>query len=84
MKFTIGVRGVVAAMAAPAFIACASVRQSDTMSAAGTVNIPDETATLSVSEVDMLRRMTDPNILGHMAMADSVEVVMAEFAEHRT
>jgi putative membrane protein len=84
MKFTIGFRGVVAAMAAPAFIACASARQSETMSAAGTVSIPDETAALSVSEVDMLRRMTDPNILGHMAMADSVEVVMAEFAQRRT
>jgi putative membrane protein len=83
MKFTIGVRGVVAALAAPAFIACASTHQNDSV-AAGTLNVTDATATLSSSEVSMLQRMTDPNILGHIAMSDSVEIVMAQFAEHRT
>lgn len=85
MKFTVGIRGVVAAIAAPAFIACASTRQNDTMSAAsGSLKLTDATAALSSSEVDMLQRMTDPNILGHMAMGDSVEIVMAQFAEQRT
>jgi predicted outer membrane protein len=83
MKFTMGVRGVVAALTAPAFIACASTRHND-MGAAGTLKLTDATAALSSSEVTMLQRMTDPNILGHMAMGDSVEIVMAQFAEHRT
>jgi putative membrane protein len=87
MQFRMGVRGVVAALAAPAFIACASTRQSDSVSAAGTLNFSDATdatAALSSSEVAMLQRMTDPNILGHMAMGDSVEIVMAEYAQRRT
>jgi predicted outer membrane protein len=79
-----GIRGVVAALAAPAFIACASTRQNDAVSAAGTLNLPDYAASLITSEVGMLQRMTDPNILGHMAMADSVEIVMAQFAQRRT
>jgi len=84
MSFTAGIRGVVVAMAAPAFIACASTHQSDNLSSAGSLNLTDASAALSPSEVNMLQRMTDPNILGHMAMADSVEVVMAEFAQTRT
>ena len=83
MKFTMGMRGAVAALAAPAFIACASTHRND-VAAAGTLNLPDATAALSSSEVGMLQRMTDPNILGHMAMGDSVEIVMAEYAERRT
>jgi predicted outer membrane protein len=83
MKFTMGMRGVVAALAAPAFVACASAHHND-VGAAGTLNLTDATAALSSSEVGMLQRMTDPNILGHMAMADSVEIVMAQFAEKRT
>jgi predicted outer membrane protein len=83
MQFKTGVRGVVAALAAPAFIACASSHQND-MSAGGSLNLTDATAALSSSEVNMLQRMTDPNILGHIAMNDSVEIVMAEFAERRT
>src|ERR1700759_5485131 len=83
MKFTMGMRGAVAALAAPAFIACASTHRSD-VAAAGTLNLSDATAALSSSEVTMLQRMTDPNILGHMAMGDSVEIVMAEYAERRT
>jgi predicted outer membrane protein len=79
-----GIRGVVAALAAPAFIACASTRQSNSLSAGGTLHLTDATAALSSSEVGMLQRMTDPNILGHLAMGDSVEIVMAQFAEHRT
>jgi predicted outer membrane protein len=84
MQFNMGIRGVVAALAAPAFIACASTRQNDAMSAAGTLDLPDYAASLSTSEMGMLQRMTDPNILGHMAMADSIEAVMAQFAERRT
>jgi putative membrane protein len=83
MKLTLNFRTAMVALAAPAFIACASTRQSDSMTAGGTLKLPDAAA-LNASEVDMLRRMTDPNILGHMAMADSIEVVMAEFAQHRT
>jgi putative membrane protein len=83
MKFTIGVRGVVAALAVPAFVACASTHQNES-AAAGTLNVMDATATLSSSEVSMLQRMTDPNILGHIAMSDSVEIVMAQFAQRRT
>lgn len=83
MKFAMGMRGAVAALAAPAFIACASTHRND-MAAAGTLNLTDATAALSSSEVTMLQRMTDPNILGHMAMGDSVEIVMAQYAEHRT
>jgi putative membrane protein len=77
-------RGVVVAVAAPAFIACASTRQHDSLSAAGTLNLTDATAAISPSELNMLQRMTDPNILGHIAMGDSVEIVMAEFAMNRT
>lgn len=84
MRFTAGMRGAVVAMAAPAFIACASTQQRDDLSSAGTLNLTDATAALSSSEIDMLQRMTDPNILGHMAMGDSVEIVMAEFAQTRT
>jgi len=84
MQFRMGICGVVAVLAAPAFIACASTRQNDAMSAAGTLDLPDYAARLSTSEVGMLQRMTDPNILGHIAMADSVEAVMAQFAERRT
>ena len=84
MQFRMGIRGVVAALAAPAFIACASTRQNDAVSAAGTLDLPDYAAALNTSEVGMLQRMTDPNILGHMAMGDSIEVVMAEYAQRRT
>ncbi|HEY4304528.1 MAG TPA: DUF4142 domain-containing protein [Gemmatimonadaceae bacterium] len=84
MQFKVGIRGVVAALAAPAFIACASTHARDNMAAAGTLNLTDATAALSSSEVTMLQRMTDPNILGHLAMGDSVEVVMAELAQTRT
>jgi putative membrane protein len=41
-------------------------------------------ATLSPRESEMLRSMTDPNILGHMAMADSVEIVMGKLALNRS
>jgi predicted outer membrane protein len=84
MRFRVGIRGVVAAVAAPAFIACASTHSNSVMSSAGTLNLTDATRALSSSEVNMLERMTDPNILGHIAMNDSVEIVMAQFAEHRT
>jgi len=84
MKLTAGIRGAVVPMAAPAFIACASTHSRDNLSSAGTLNLTDATAAVTPSEVDMLQRMTDPNILGHMGMADSVEIVMAEFAQTRT
>jgi putative membrane protein len=84
MQFKMVFRGVVVAMAAPAFIACASTQRADTMSAAGTLSLTDAAATLDASDTTMLRRMTDPNILGHMAMADSVEAVMAQLAQRRT
>ena len=56
MQFRMGLRGVVAALAAPAFIACASTRQNDAVSAAGTLDLPDYAASLNTSEVGMLQR----------------------------
>jgi putative membrane protein len=86
MKWNGKMRMLTLAMAAPAFAACASTRQNDMAMAAGTVGSPMqiEFAPISPAESDMLRQMTDPNILGHVAMSDSVEVVMAQFAEQRT
>lgn len=79
-------RATVLALTIPAFVACASARRSDTSMAAGTIAVPAtiEVPPISRSEADLLRRMTDPNILGHIAMADSVEAVMAQFAQQRT
>src|SRR4051812_38525682 len=76
---------VVAATAFAAIAACASTQQYDTGSAAGTISLLDAPpATLNADELNMLHRMTDANILGHVAMGDSIEVVMAQFAERRT
>jgi predicted outer membrane protein len=76
---------ILTAAATTAFVACASTPQYDTASAAGNLSLLDAPpVTLSADELTMLSRMTDANILGHVAMADSVEVVMAEFAEKRT
>jgi putative membrane protein len=76
---------MIVAAAVPAFAACATVPASDTASAAGNVTpAMIESTPIAVMEADMLRRMTDPNILGHIAMSDSVEVVMAQFAQKRT
>lgn len=85
MKSTTVLRILIGAIAAPAFVACASTQTSDT-SAAGALAVPNviEIVPVSASEAVMLRRMTDPNILGHVSMSDSVEVVMAKFAQQRT
>jgi predicted outer membrane protein len=79
------VYGVMAAAAATTFAGCASTQHYETASAAGSVSLLDAPpATLRGSELDMVRRMTDANILGHVSMADSIEVVMAQFAQQRT
>jgi predicted outer membrane protein len=75
---------VVTAAAAFGLAACASTPRYDASTAAGTVSLEAPPAALNAAELDMLHRMTDANILGHVAMADSVEAVMAEFAEKRT
>jgi len=65
--------------------ACASTSRNQATYSAGNVSLTEPVVPpLAASEVDMLRRMTDPNILGHLAMGDSVEIVMAKFAEGRT
>lgn len=86
MRFNVSARTFVAVLAIPAGMACASTHHSQTVSSAGSVSLTDtpRNATLSPREAEMLRRMTDPNILGHMAMADSVEIVMGKLALNRS
>jgi putative membrane protein len=75
-------RRLIAAFAIPALAACSSYGGS----AGGTLDLtnPSIVPPLRMNEVRLLRGMTDANILGHMAMSDSVEVVMAKYAEQRT
>lgn len=75
-----------AVAALPAFAACAAnppIRGT----AAGVVSPASNSLmlpSLMPSEVELLQRMTDPNILGHIAMGDSVELVMASLAVQRS
>lgn len=78
-------RALVVALAVPAFVACSSTQQNSAEAAGDIMPAQDiEVVPISASEAEMLRRMTDANRLGHMAMGDSVEVVMAQMAEQRT
>jgi predicted outer membrane protein len=61
--------------------ACASNQQVVSSSAAGTVDLSRYPAvTLSERELRILRGMSDANVLGHLSMVDSLEVVTADSA----
>jgi predicted outer membrane protein len=74
-----GIPMLAAAVMVPMFIACAG--QAPLNNSASGVLSPASNAfvlpTLKPSEMELLNRMTDPNILGHIATGDSVEIVMA-------
>jgi putative membrane protein len=86
VRYNMPARTFIAVLAIPAGLACASAHHSQTVSSAGSVSLTDtpRNAVLSSRETEMLRSMTDPNILGHMAMADSVEIVMGKLALNRS
>jgi predicted outer membrane protein len=55
-------------------------QQDQSSSAAGTLALPRYTAApIGVSETELLRRMSDANILGHLATMDSVEIDLSEW-----
>jgi putative membrane protein len=83
---------IVAAVAS-ALGACATTKnQVITRSAAGnlpprdidTVGVSPTIPALSANDQRLLNRMTDANILGHLATEDSLEVAMAQVARRRT
>jgi predicted outer membrane protein len=71
-SFTVGA-------ALSALAASAAVAQPDQSTAAGTVLPLYSAAPVGVSETELLRRMSDANILGHLATMDSIEVSMSEW-----
>lgn len=77
-------RALVIALAVPAFVACSHTQTTSLANGEIAPATDIEVVPISASEADMLRRMTDANRLGHMAMGDSVEVVMAQMAEKRS
>jgi putative membrane protein len=86
MKFSIQARTLLAAVAIPAVVVSAPIRHGRTLSAPPVAQVSNQLqdSVISPREVKMLQSMTDPNILGHMAMADSVEIVMAKMAQNRS
>jgi predicted outer membrane protein len=73
------IAGTLIALAAVA--ACASSNQYSTNSAAGTVDLAAyPTPELPAHELEMLRGMSDADILGHIILIDSMEVATADSA----
>jgi predicted outer membrane protein len=74
------VRSLAAALAISTVVACAH-RQYDSSSAGGSLSLANPPVPpLADAEVQLLRRMSDANILGHFAMIDSVEVQLSQHA----
>ncbi|HEX4682510.1 MAG TPA: DUF4142 domain-containing protein [Gemmatimonadaceae bacterium] len=72
---------VSAAAAASALGACASSSQYSVNSAGGTVDLAAYSPPpLSTSEIQVLRGMSDEDILGHMVLVDSMEMATADTA----
>ena len=74
------VRSLGAAMAIATVAACASNQQYASSSAGGTISLSDSPPVppLGDAEVQLLRRMSDANILGHLAMIDSIEAQLSD------
>jgi predicted outer membrane protein len=81
-------RTLAIALAAPAFVACASTQTqaNPTSTMAGGTLAADviQTVPITTTESELLHRMSNANILGHISLGDSVEQVMAKLAESRT
>lgn len=83
MRFGIerGIVTVCAVMAAAAIGACASSSQYASNSAPGTVDLAAyPIPPLPANEVGRLRGMSDEDILGHMALVDSIEMATSDSA----
>jgi len=76
------IRPILGALAMSAFVACSSNQgYVSAASAAGTVNLAASAIpTLDASEVQLLRGMSDADVLGHVITVDSIEVATADSA----
>ena len=74
-------RPIACILAISAFVACASNQQYESSSAAGTVDLSAyPNPPLDTAELQLLRGMSDADILGHFITVDSMEVATADTA----